>query len=203
MKRLLLVVTAAAAAVLLVAPRAAAQNDPSGKWVLRASGGARRAVAASPRTTIIVVPRQPYYPRYPYGGYPQYTVGGSSYTVRDASRRQRYPMYPDAGPTYVAYPVAYTYIPAVLLSDGTVLANFGMGFEVVQRFCGSTYVSNSPLIVSPNGQPVMSGDLPPAPNQATQSAQNLPSNQRFPVRTGVSQTSCYLQAGDGGYLARY
>ena len=45
------------------------------------------------------------------------------------------PLYP-ANPLYTPYPLGVTYIPAILMSDGTVWANFGYGYVRVQQACG-------------------------------------------------------------------
>jgi hypothetical protein len=44
------------------------------------------------------------------------------------------PQYP-ANPLYPAHPVAFTYIPAIMMSDGTVWANFGYGYVQVRNAC--------------------------------------------------------------------
>ena len=50
--------------------------------------------------------------------------------------------YP-ANPLYSPYPLAYTYIPAILMSDGTVWANFGHGYVQVQTACRQPRVFDS------------------------------------------------------------
>ena len=45
------------------------------------------------------------------------------------------PLYP-ANPLYTPFPVGVTYIPAILMSDGTVWANFGTGYVRVNQACG-------------------------------------------------------------------
>ena len=44
------------------------------------------------------------------------------------------PDYP-ANPLYTPFPVLFTYIPAIMMSDGTVWANFGYGYVQVRRSC--------------------------------------------------------------------
>ena len=45
------------------------------------------------------------------------------------------PRYP-SNPLYTPYPIGFTYIPAILMSDGTVWANFGSGYVRVHHACG-------------------------------------------------------------------
>ena len=100
-------------------------------------------------------------------------------------------------------PVAFITIPAILLSDGTVLADFGLGYAPVTRACNSQVVvlsGSQPRVIAGNGV-VLSGAptyTQPVPNQATASQQMLPSNQsRYPILTSASQTSCFSRDGGG------
>ena len=43
-------------------------------------------------------------------------------------------MYP-ANPLYSPVPIAFTYLPAIVMSDGTVWANFGHGYVQVRTAC--------------------------------------------------------------------
>lgn len=58
-----------------------------------------------------------------------------------------YPSQPYPGTRYPAYPVAMTYIPAILMSDGTVWADFGSGYVRVVRSC------REPRIIDSRGMP--------------------------------------------------
>jgi hypothetical protein len=44
------------------------------------------------------------------------------------------PDYP-ANPLYTPVPIGFTFIPAILMSDGTVWANFGHGYVHVRNAC--------------------------------------------------------------------
>lgn len=112
------------------------------------------------------------------------------------------PGQPQFSPVFPRQPIVFTYIPAILMSDGTVLANFGFGYEPVTRACGGGVVINStPMVIAGNGR-VIRGGTQPAPNQATESARNLPSNQvRYPILTSASQMSCYTRDSSGRWFA--
>jgi hypothetical protein len=107
---------------------------------------------------------------------------------------------------FVRQPVAFVLIPAILMSDGTVLANFGMGFEQVSRACGGNVVVSSqmsqPTVIASNGV-VLSGPTIPqtAPSQMTASQQMIRSQQqRFPILTSASQTSCFSRDQAGRFF---
>lgn len=112
------------------------------------------------------------------------------------------PGQPQFSPVFPREPIAFTYIPAILMSDGTVLANFGFGYEPVTRACGGNVVINSrPTVIASNGR-VISNGIQPAPNQATESERNLPSNQvRYQVLTSASQMACYTRDPSGRWFA--
>ena len=107
------------------------------------------------------------------------------------------PGFPQVAPQ----PVTYFVLPAILLSDGTILANFGMGYEPVTRSCGSYFVvSNQQRVVAGNGKVLSQGPTytQPVPNQQTASQQNLPSAQnRYPILTAASQLSCWSMDANG------
>lgn len=74
------------------------------------------------------------------------------------------------GNAYPRYPVAYTVLPAIIMSDGSIYANFGYGYVPVRQSC----VPASRVLGS-NG-PLHSNSTPPTytqpvPSQATASQQ--------------------------------
>lgn len=97
--------------------------------------------------------------------------------------------------------VTWMVLPAVLLSDGTVLANFGMGYEAVTRSCGNSFVvSNEHRVIAGNGKVLSPGYTYPqtAPNQPTASQQMLGINSsRYPILTAASQVSCFSFDANG------
>ena len=103
-------------------------------------------------------------------------------------------------------PVAFTLIPAIFLSDGTVLADFGFGYEPVTRACGNAVVMSTPTVFAGNGVVLTPGTTTvtytqPVPNQQTASQQNLPSAQsRFPILTAASQTACFTRDAQGRFF---
>jgi hypothetical protein len=103
-------------------------------------------------------------------------------------------------------PVAFTLIPAILLSDGTVMADFGFGFEPVTRACGNAVVMSTPTVFAGNGVILSQGTstvtfTQQVPNQVTPSQQNLPSVQsRFPILTAASQAACFTRDAQGRFF---
>lgn len=98
--------------------------------------------------------------------------------------------YRHPGTVFRRQPVAYTLVPAVLMSDGSVYANFGFGYEPVHRSCSGAVLVGQPTVVAGNGV-VLNAPAPtytqPVPNQQTASQQMVSSN-----RTASSQYSaCY------------
>src|SRR4051812_16437131 len=55
-----------------------------------------------------------------------------------------------SSPTVFAQPVAVSLAPVVLMSDGSIFANFGYGFERVARTCSSSLVVGQPTVVASN-----------------------------------------------------
>src|SRR6185503_339724 len=100
------------------------------------------------------------------------------------------------GGVFPRQPVALVMIPAILMSDGTILANFGMGFEPVRRSCGGLVVVNDrPTVVSAGGR-VLSRPTytQPVPNQV------MSSPTRYPILTAASQSACFSRDGSGNYF---
>lgn len=104
-------------AAILVGSVAEAQSVP----LALPNGQARPAVRATTRAE----PAPAVDPRYP--------------------ANPLYPAHP--GYRYPAYPVAMTYIPAMLMSDGTVWADFGSGYVRVARSC------REPRVIDSRGMP--------------------------------------------------
>jgi len=93
-------------------------------------------------------------------------------------------------------PIAVSRGPAVLMSDGTVFANFGGGFEPVVGSCGGAVVVGQSRVVGSNGVVLHQQPPPtytqPVPAQMTSSQQMLPSAQRgFLVATGNARSDCF------------
>lgn len=87
-------------------------------------------------------------------------------------------------------------IPAMVTSDGTVLANFGMGLEPVTRSCGGTMVTSRSRVVGSNGRVLTEPNYTqPVPNQATASQQ-----MSYRVLTAASQTACFTTDGSGRFF---
>lgn len=89
---------------------------------------------------------------------------------------------------YPVYPIGYTLLPAIVMSDGSVYANFGYGYEQVSRACGQGRVLDGRGMKTPlrNPQPV------PAP--VTPSAENLPSVQaQRRAASRVAHSACYAR----------
>lgn len=98
-------------------------------------------------------------------------------------------------------PLAFVMIPAILMSDGTVLANFGMGYEPVTRSCGGAVVVGSqPTVVGSNGR-TLSRPSPTTPGR-TRPLSVVPqqSQARFPILTAASQASCFTTDGAGHFF---
>ncbi len=100
------------------------------------------------------------------------------------------------------YPVAATLVPAILMSDGSVLANFGFGYEPVYRSCSGAVVVGEPTVVAGNGVVLSQQQRPtytqPVPNQQTASQQLAQSNlSRQVLVSGAAQSSCFSRDGAG------
>lgn len=66
---------------------------------------------------------------------------------------------PPVGPLY---PVAFTYIPAILMSDGTVWANFGYGYVQVRTAC------REPRVIDGRGMPRTRSERTPCYTRTSQ-----------------------------------
>jgi hypothetical protein len=91
-------------------------------------------------------------------------------------------------------PVAFTLVPAVVMSDGSIYANFGYGYEPIVRPCANAAVVTTNGVMSPYGtvtyQPAAPTYVHPAPNPVT-SPYNRP-GQTTVVTTGA-QSAQYTQ----------
>lgn len=106
-------------------------------------------------------------------------------------RNPSYPLQP--------VPVQFTLVPAVLMSDGSIFANFGFGYEPVVRSCNAVVVVRGPVQrIGSNGVVLgQSNALPytqPVPNQMTASQQMIANGHRL---SGPAQTSCFARDGAG------
>lgn len=104
------------------------------------------------------------------------------------------PSYPHQQP----YPVQFTLVPAVLMSDGSIFANFGFGYEPVMRSCSHVVVVGGPIQkVGAGGIPLGQANTPytqPVPNQMTASQQMLANGHRL---SGPAQLSCFTRDAAG------
>lgn len=106
-------------------------------------------------------------------------------------RNPSYPMQP--------VPVQFTLVPAILMSDGSIFANFGFGYEPIVRSCHAVTVVRGPVQrIGSNGVVLgQSNALPytqPVPNQMTASQQMLANGHRL---SGPAQLSCFTRDAAG------
>lgn len=166
-------------------PAVAWAQQSGGVWRLPEAGSTRAAtgVQPSPGPQVVIVQPQPnaqrstvFRRRAPYGHSP-----------------------------YGQLPYGATVIPAVLLQNGQVYADFGYGFEPVYRSCyaGSVVVSGQPTVIGSNGVVLSPAPPPtytqPVPNQQTASQQmaaRTTGTQRVVV-SGAAQSACYNRDGAG------
>ncbi|MEX2151863.1 MAG: hypothetical protein WD825_00900 [Gemmatimonadaceae bacterium] len=102
---------------------------------------------------------------------------------------------------FPSQPVAFTLVPAILMSDGNVYANFGAGFEPVLRPCTNAFVVGQPRVVASNGVVLSEPRAPtaptytqPVPNQLTASQQMVSSSRVHgspSSPTSFAQFSCF------------
>ena len=104
------------------------------------------------------------------------------------------PSYPQSAPR----PVQFTLIPAVLMSDGSIYANFGFGYEPVFRSCSAVVVAGQPQVIGAGGVKLgQSNAMPytqPVPNQTTASQQMMANGQRL---SGPAQLACFTRDAAG------
>ncbi len=95
-------------------------------------------------------------------------------------------------------------IHAVLMSDGSVQADFGVGLEPVSRSCGGDFRYTPLRIIGslpdlPGMQPVPG--MQPAPAPQTESAKALPSSQARAAANQAAKASCHLRDANGRFFA--
>lgn len=104
------------------------------------------------------------------------------------------PSYPQQAPR----PVQFTLIPAVLMSDGSIFANFGFGYEPVVRTCSAVVVGGQPQRIGAGGVSLSQSNAmpytPPVPNQSTASQQMIANGQRL---SGPAQLACFTRDAAG------
>lgn len=158
---------------LALASRAADAQQVNGVWTLtpQASAG-NRGIARDPQPTVIIVT--------PSSGF---NTGLNDRTV------------------FPRHPIAFTMIPAIIMSDGTVVADFGFGFEPVVRSCSGGVVVGQPRVMASNGIVLSQGtpsSMQPVPAQMTPSQQILPSAQaRNGIVSAAAQTACFSRDATG------
>lgn len=94
-------------------------------------------------------------------------------------------------------PVYSTLVPAVVMNDGSIYADFGYGYEPVMRGCQvvTTFQPGQPKVFASNGVVIPSAAqvpsaLPPVPNQ-------LESQRRQVTLSAPAQSSCYSRDASG------
>ena len=103
-------------------------------------------------------------------------------------------------PVFPRQPVMFTYIPAILMSDGSVFANFGFGYEPVRRSCGNQVVlSNQIQVVAGNGVVLSQGPTytQSVPAQTTPSQQMVSSGHPTGTVSAAAQSSCFRRDASG------
>jgi len=100
-------------------------------------------------------------------------------------------------PSYPVQPVQFIMVPAVLMSDGSIFANFGFGYEPVIRSCYA--VSTAPVQrIGANGVALNNSNAmpytPAVPNQMTASQQTIANGTRL---SGPAQLACFTRDAAG------
>lgn len=154
---------------LLAAGPVGAQSG--GKFSLPAQGAARQGVESRPAQTV-VVDQNHYYRNPSYPSHPSY-------------------------PSYPVQPAQFIMVPALLMSDGSIFANFGFGYEPVIRTCYA--VSTAPMQrIGANGVALHNSDAmpytPAVPNQMTASQQMIANGTRL---SGPAQLACFTRDAAG------
>jgi hypothetical protein len=106
---------------------------------------------------------------------------------------------PGMSSTVFRQPVAYMLVPAILMSDGSVLANFGSGFELVSRSCSGGVVVGQPQVIGGNGFIVSQG-APPTYTQAAP-AQRSAQSAAAAQRSRHISAACFSRDGSGRLFA--
>jgi hypothetical protein len=159
--------------ILALAAGSAGAQLTGGRWQLspNTGGGGSRGIARDPQPTVIVVTPPVFHQPF----FP-------------------HQFFPRRALTLIT-------VPAIVLSDGSVFANFGFGFEPVFRSCSGGIVVAPMRVVGANGT-VLSPAAPtytqPVPSQMTSSQQLLRSAQpRTVVVSSVAQTACFSRDAAG------
>jgi hypothetical protein len=110
------------------------------------------------------------------------------------------------GMMFPVQPVAFNLIPAILMSDGTVWANFGFGFEPIVRPCGALVVAGQPSVIAGNGAqlfPSRPTYNQPVPNQQTNSQQMVAkhNNGSTVIVSNAAQLACFGRDASGRVFA--
>ena len=163
------------AVALLAAISTAADAQYDGKaWRLPPSGsGGARGVQAQPQPQVLVLPPSVHHRTV----FPRRTV------------------FPQQS--------AVVWVPAVVLADGRVFANFGYGYEQVFRSCSGAVVVGQPAVIGGNGvvlSPHAATYTQPVPNQQTSSQQMASGfhGQNFVVSPAYS--TCFGRNASGGVI---
>ena len=105
----------------------------------------------------------------------------------------------------LSQPVAVTFVPAVLMSDGRVFANFGFGFEPIVRPCSGAYIPGQQRVVAGNGAVLSQPQAPtytqPVPNQQTQSQRMVSSVQTQTTVYSMNAGACFSRDVAGRVFA--
>jgi len=101
-------------------------------------------------------------------------------------------------PSYPAQPVQFTLVPAVLMSDGSIFANFGYGYEPVIRSCSTGVVTGQTQRIAAGGVALSQQNAmpytPPVPSQMTASQQMIANGTRV---SAPAQLSCFTRDAAG------
>jgi hypothetical protein len=95
------------------------------------------------------------------------------------------------------------WVPAVVIGDGRVFANFGYGFEQVFRSCAGAVVVGQPTVIAGNGV-VLTPPAPtytqPVPNQQTASQQMAAGNRAQATVIAPAYSTCFSPHSSGGVI---